>query len=117
MFSYLCVCLFCVFLWLTVLVNCLLTAFAICVGQVNGFSLKVIGLFFFVFFCWLIHVLSSKEYVCCVRGPSVCVCIVCHVVRLYNVVEIVVMSSEVACCSVVCDTLVGVLVFNIINVF
>ena len=30
------------------------------------------------------------------------------VVRLCNVVEIVVMSDEVACCSVVCDTLVGV---------
>ena len=29
-------------------------------------------------------------------------CIVCQVVRPYNVVEIVVMSSEVACCSVVC---------------
>ena len=28
--------------------------------------------------------------------------------RLYSVMEIVVMSGEVACCSVVCDTLVGV---------
>ena len=37
--------------------------------------------------------------------------IVCQVVRLYNVVEIVVMSGEVACCSVVCGTLVGVSVF------
>ena len=32
--------------------------------------------------------------------------------RLYNVVEIV-MSGEVACCSIVCDTLVGVSVFSI----
>ena len=40
------------------------------------------------------------------------VCIVCHVVRPYSVVEIVVMSGEVACCSVVCDTLVGVSVFS-----
>ena len=31
----------------------------------------------------------------------------CQVVRLYSVVEIV-MSGEVACCSVVCGTLVGV---------
>ena len=23
-------------------------------------------------FCWLVHVLSSKEYVCCVCDPSVC---------------------------------------------
>ena len=37
----------------------------------------------------------------------------CQVVRLYNVVEIVVMSGEVACCSVVCSTLVGVSVFSI----
>ena len=32
----------------------------------------------------------------------------CQVVRLYNVVEIIVMSGEVACCSVVC----GVSVFS-----
>ena len=38
-------------------------------------------------------------------------CIVCQVVRLYSVVEIVVMSGEVTCCSVVCGTLVGVSMF------
>ena len=37
----------------------------------------------------------------------------CQVVRLYGVVEIVVMSCELACCSVVCGTLVGVSVFSI----
>ena len=36
------------------------------------------------------------------------VCVLCA--RLYSVV----MSGEVACCSVVCGTLVGVSVFNII---
>ena len=36
----------------------------------------------------------------------------CQVVRLYSVVEVVVMSREVACCSVVCGTLVGVSVFS-----
>ena len=36
-----------------------------------------------------------------------------YCVRLYNVVEIVVMSCEVACCCVVWDTLVGVSVFSI----
>ena len=36
-----CVCVLC----FTVLVNCLLNAFAICVGEVNVFSLKVIMLF------------------------------------------------------------------------
>ena len=41
-FSYLCVCVVC----LTVLVNCLLNAFAVCVGEVNVFSLKVF--FFFL---------------------------------------------------------------------
>ena len=60
-------CVLCV-LCLTVLVNCLLNAFAVCVGEVNAFSLKVMVLFF----CWLIRVLSSKEYVCCVCDPSVC---------------------------------------------
>ena len=37
----------------------------------------------------------------------------CQVVQLYSVVDIVVMSGEVACCSVVCGTLVGVLVFSV----
>ena len=60
-------------LCLTVLVNCLLNAFAICVGDVNVFSLRVIVLFLgSVGFCWLVRVLSSKEYVCCVCDPSVC---------------------------------------------
>ena len=53
-------------IWLTVFVN----AFAICVGEVNVFSLKVIVLSCFC--CWLIRVLSSKEYVYCVSDPSVC---------------------------------------------
>ena len=52
------------------LVNYLLNAFAICVGEVNVFSLKVIVLFLGCVFCWLIRVLSSKEYMCC--DPSVC---------------------------------------------
>ena len=37
-----------------------------CVGEVSVFSLKV------VVFCWLVRVLSSKENVCCVCDPSVC---------------------------------------------
>ena len=37
-------------------------------------------------------------------------CVLCA--RLYSVVEIVVRSGEVACCSVVCGTLVGVPVFS-----
>ena len=52
------------------LVNCLLNAFAICVGEVNVFSLKVMVVLLF-YFWWLIRVLSSKEYVCCVCDPSV----------------------------------------------
>ena len=36
----------------------------------------------------------------------------CQVARLYSVVEIGVMSGEVACCSVVCGALVGVSVFS-----
>ena len=59
-------------LCLTVLVNCLLNVFAICVGEMNVFSLKVMVLFLVIFCCWLIRVLSSKEYVCCVCDPIVC---------------------------------------------
>ena len=43
---FLSMCLFVLYvLCLTVLVNCLLNAFAICVGEVNDFSLNVIVLF------------------------------------------------------------------------
>ena len=42
-FLYMCLFVLCV-LCLTVLVNCLLNSFAICVGEVNVFSLKVIVL-------------------------------------------------------------------------
>ena len=49
----------------TVLVN----AFAICVGELNVFFLKLLC------FCWLICVWSSKEYVCdpsvWLGGPSI----------------------------------------------
>ena len=60
---YVSVCVLC----LTVLVNCLLNNFAICVGKVHVFSYKVI-----VLFCWLIRLWSSKGYVCCVC-ESMCV--------------------------------------------
>ena len=65
-------------LCLTVLVNCLLNAFDICVGEMNIFSLNIIVLFWAVLVCcWLIRVWSSKEYVCCVCDlclgvPSIC---------------------------------------------
>ena len=54
-------------LFVCVLVNCLLNAFAICVGEVNVFSLKVI-----VLCCFLLFKKSSKECMCCVCDPSVC---------------------------------------------
>ena len=46
------------------------------------------------------------------RWSEFSACIVCQVVQ-YCVVGIVVMSGEVACCSVVCGNLVGVSVFSI----
>ena len=46
------------------------------------------------------------------RWSEFSACIVCQAVRLHSTVEIVVMSGEVACCSVVCGTLVGVSVFS-----
>ena len=51
-------------LFLTVLVNCLLNAFAICVGEVIVFSLVTVLFLVVLGFCWLIRVWSSKEYVC-----------------------------------------------------
>ena len=49
------------------------------------------------------------------RWSEFSACIMCHVdvVRLYSVVEIGVMYGDVACCSVVCGTLVGVSVFSV----
>ena len=72
--TFLSMCLFVLFvLCLTVLVNCLLDAFAICVGEVSVFSLKVMFCLFVVLvFCWLVRVLSSKEYEGCDCDPSVC---------------------------------------------
>ena len=37
----------------------------------------------------------------------------CHNVRLYSVLDIVVISGDDICCSVVFGTLVGVLVFSV----
>ena len=54
-------------------VNCLLNVFAICVGEVTVFSLKVIVLVF----CWPIRVLSSKECVCCVCLGVLSICLIC----------------------------------------
>ena len=39
-----------------------------------------------------------------------------QVVRLYNVVDIVVMAGDVACCSVVCGTLVSVVCGTLVSV-
>ena len=57
--------------------NCVGELFVECVCYLCGwsecFSLKVMVLFWVVLaFCWLVRVLSSKEYVCCVCDPSVC---------------------------------------------
>ena len=46
------------------------------------------------------------------RWSEFSACIVCQVVRLYSVVEIVVVSGEVACCNVVCGNLIGVSVLS-----
>ena len=52
---------------------CVGELFVECVGEMNVFSLKVIVLFLCcVGVCWLVRVLYSKEYVCCVCDPSVC---------------------------------------------
>ena len=59
-------------LCLTVLVNCLLNAFAICVCKVNVFSLKVMVLFLGCVFCLLVNP--------CIVFQRVCVIPVCVLV-------------------------------------
>ena len=64
-------------------------------------------------FCCSSYVVRVLIVVIMGRWSEFSACIVCQVFRLYSVVEIVVMSGEVACCSVVCGTLVGVSVFSV----
>ena len=64
-------------------------------------------------FCCSLYLVRVLIVVIMGRWSKFSVCIVCQAVRLYSVVEIVVMSGEVACCSVVCGTLVGVSVFSV----
>ena len=59
-------------------------------------------------FCCSLYLVRVLIVVIMGRWSEFSACIVCHVVHLYSVVEIVVMSGEMACCSVVCDNLVGV---------
>ena len=69
-FLFMCLFVLCV-LCLTVLVNCLLNAFAICVGEVNVFSLKVMVLFLVglgCFFCCFFAnrcIVFQRVYVLC----------------------------------------------------
>ena len=63
-------------------------------------------------FCCSLYLVRVLIVVIMGRWSEFSACIVCQVVRLYSVVEIVVMSGEVACCSVVCGTLVGVSVLG-----
>ena len=55
-----------------VLVNCLLNAFAICVGEVTVFSFKVSVFFYCVGILLANPCIVFKEYACCVCDP-VCV--------------------------------------------
>ena len=53
---------------LTVFVNCLVKQFAMCVGVVAILLLNVMVCV--VVLCWIDHVWSSKEYVCCACDPN-----------------------------------------------
>ena len=64
-------------------------------------------------FCCSLYLVRLLIVVIMGRWSEFSACIVCQVVRLYSVVEIVVMYGEAACCSVVCGTLVGVSVFSV----
>ena len=56
-------------------------------------------------FCCSLYLVHELIVVIIGRWSEFSACIVCLVVPLYSVVDIVVMSGEVACCSVVCGTL------------
>ena len=64
-------------------------------------------------FCCSLYLVHVLIVVIMARWSEFRACIACQVVRLYSVVEIVVMYGEVACCSVVCSTLVGVSGFSL----
>ena len=79
---------------LTVFVNCLVKQFAMCVGVVAFLLLNVMDVFIVcvVVLCWIDHVWSSKECVCCacdpnerLSAPSICfVCVfVCRKLSPY----------------------------------
>ena len=57
---------------LTVFVNCLVKQFAMCVGVVAILLLNVewMCLVCVVVLCWIDHVWSSKECVCCACDPN-----------------------------------------------
>ena len=58
-------------------------------------------------FCCSLYLVRVLIVVIMGRWSEFSACIVRQGVRLYSVVETVVMSGEVAFCSVVCGTLVG----------
>ena len=69
---------------LTVFVNCLVKQFAMCVGVVAILLLNVMDVCVVVL-CWIDHVWSSKECVCCtcdpnerLSAPSICFVFVCR---------------------------------------
>ena len=64
-------------------------------------------------FCCSLYLVRVLIVVIMGRWSEFSACIVRQVVRLHSVVQIVVMTGEVACCSVVCGTLVGVSVFSV----
>ena len=70
------------FVWF--MFDCVGECFASCVGEVR-FSLEIMCCICVVLvFCWVVRVLSYKEYVCCVCDPSVCLGVpsICPIVCL-----------------------------------
>ena len=77
---------------LTVFVNCLVKQFAMCVGVVAILLLNVMDVFSVcgvLVLCWIDHVWSSKERVCCACDPNErlsapSICVVCVFVCLID---------------------------------
>ena len=100
------------------IIFCAFVVIYMCLLYVSLGSRVSPSIFWLMFMGSVMFYICSSSYVLYSAGSGVkrvqfSACIVCQVVRLYNVVEIVVMYGQVACCSVVCGTLVGALVFSI----
>ena len=64
-------------------------------------------------FCCSLHLVRVLIVMTMERWSEFSACTACQAVRLHSIVETAVMSGKVACCSLLCGTLVGLSMFSI----